>query len=137
MRQKHLDFYFCARADCCSWVKLLPKQGKKFEDAMNHLKSTQLPRLAQEYAQLRAAIVDHRFDQFSAAVQSLIAQDSAPLSSTYAMVTNTGLNVARSALEGSTIDMPSETNIVGPDLSYEEAQDPIWWSEAISFPSGE
>jgi len=48
----------CFSANHVSWVKILPKKDEKFDQAIDHLRSTSIPALAQEYADLRVRVVD-------------------------------------------------------------------------------
>jgi ribosomal protein L22 len=62
-----------------SWNKLLPKTTEKFREVINHLRGTQLPDLAREYADLRNTIINtklrsfFRYDDYSKTTQNDIA----------------------------------------------------------------
>ena len=42
-----------------SWTKLLPKSGPKFDRVVAQLRAVHVPRLAEDYLQLRHCVVEH------------------------------------------------------------------------------
>lgn len=126
---------------------MLPKQGKKFEDAMNHLRSTQLPRLALKYSQLRVVVVKYRLDQFHSAIQVRPGPVDASQSSAEPSIAHSSLGelvASRSAFEGSGIHIPSgrtsmdsdsdSFRALNGDFASDVSVDPTWWSANITSP---
>jgi len=130
------------------WAKLLPKQGEKFEDAMSHLRSTQLPGLALKYSQLRIVLLKHRLGQFDSAIQAQPREPlGASLSSAELAIADFSfgeLVASESAFEGSGIHIPSGTTLLDPesesfrawggDFADDFWGDPMWWSANIAPP---
>lgn len=56
------------------WTKLLPKSGKPFTEAIQHLKSVKLPDKARKYSELRKAVIDSKLVLMTSTPQNALQQ---------------------------------------------------------------